>query len=117
MAVGTAAGALSQPAGRREGATPQLARGHGLAGAHQTQRRRAFPPPAGPGAPPPSPSTSPAPAAVPAEAAAVAGGSVDEASLKKMWVVELKEVAKGLGLSGFSKLKKADLIALIVDSA
>ena len=34
MAVGTAAGAIaSRPAG--EGTTPELARGHGLAGAHQ----------------------------------------------------------------------------------
>lgn len=66
----------------------------------------------------PDPPPPAAPAAVPAEAAeAVAGGSVDEASLKKMRVVELKEVAKGLGLNGFSKLKKAELIALIVDSA
>ena len=40
----------------------------------------------------------------------------DESSLMKMRVAELRDVAKSLSMSGFSKLKKADLVALILEN-
>lgn len=66
---------------------------------------------------PPPPPPPPAVAEPVPSAADVAGSSYDEASLKKMKVVELKVIARGLELGGFSKLKKAELIALILDNS
>ena len=99
----------------------------------------------GSSAPPPPPATTPKAVDVPpltstAPAPASAGGgggggggwgarapsssptvidtpasTYDESSLMKMRVAELRDVAKSLSMSGFSKLKKADLVALILE--
>lgn len=42
---------------------------------------------------------------------------IDEESLSKLKVDELKELAKDLEIEGYANMKKAELIAVLIDSA